>query len=79
MRRASIFFVCTVLLAGCQAVNTTQGGAVGISRTQFMMPGVSSEQLNQEYAKSYHDMQRKADCKSKDTWRGQDKGRENRL
>lgn len=64
MRRASIFFVCTVLwLAGCQAVNTTQGGAVGISRTQFMMPGVSSEQLNQEYAKSYHDMQRKAVAK----------------
>lgn len=47
-------------LVGCQTVNTTQSGAVGVQRTQFMMPGLSSNQLNQAYATSYREMQNKA-------------------
>ena len=42
------------LLSACQAVNTTNPGAVGISRPQYMSSMVSSAELNAEYAKSYH-------------------------
>ncbi|WP_460421174.1 M48 family metallopeptidase [Pseudomonas sp. ZL2] len=43
----------SVLLAGCQAVNTTSGGAVGVERTQYMFPLLSTAQVNQMYAQSY--------------------------
>ncbi|MCQ4346055.1 M48 family metallopeptidase [Pseudomonas stutzeri] len=42
-----------LLLVGCQAVNTTSGGAVGVNRQQYMFSMLSSEQLNQMYAQSY--------------------------
>ncbi|MBM7060154.1 M48 family metallopeptidase [Pseudomonas sp. UL073] len=42
-----------VLLAGCQAVNTTSGGAVGVERKQYMFSMLSTEQVNQMYAQSY--------------------------
>ncbi|SDR72828.1 M48 family metallopeptidase [Pseudomonas oryzae] len=42
-----------LLLAGCQSVNTTSGGAVGVNRQQYMFSMLSSEQLNQMYAQSY--------------------------
>ncbi len=42
-----------LLLAGCQAVNTTSAGAVGVERKQYMFTMLSSEQLNQMYAQSY--------------------------
>lgn len=41
------------LIAGCQAVNTTSGGAVGVDRTQYMFSMLSTEQVNQMYAQSY--------------------------
>ncbi|MCJ0973937.1 M48 family metallopeptidase [Pseudomonas sp. PS1] len=41
------------LLAGCQAVNTTSGGAVGVDRKQYMFSMLSTEQVNQMYAQSY--------------------------
>jgi len=41
------------LLAGCQSVNTTSGGAVGVERKQYMFSMLSTEQVNQMYAQSY--------------------------
>jgi Zn-dependent protease with chaperone function len=42
-----------LLLAGCQAVNTTSGGAVGVERKQYMFSMLSSQEVNQMYAQSY--------------------------
>ncbi len=42
-----------VTLAGCQAVNTTHGGAVGVERKQYMFSGLTTEQINQSYAQTY--------------------------
>ena len=51
--------VCAVgaglLLGGCQAVNTTNGGAVGIERKQYMFSMLSSQQVDQMYAQSYQE------------------------
>ena len=44
-----------VLLIGCQSVQTTQGGNVGVNRTQYMMSGLSSEEVNQMAAESYQE------------------------
>ncbi|WP_431481894.1 M48 family metallopeptidase [Pseudomonas thivervalensis] len=43
-----------LLLAGCQSVNTTSGGAVGVERKQYMFSMLSTDQVNQMYAQSYH-------------------------
>jgi predicted Zn-dependent protease len=42
-----------VLLAGCQAVNTTSSGAVGVERKQYMFSMLSSAEVDQMYAQSY--------------------------
>ncbi|SDH91645.1 Zn-dependent protease with chaperone function [Pseudomonas benzenivorans] len=42
-----------LLLAGCQAVNTTSGDAVGVERKQYMFSMLSSQEVNQMYAQSY--------------------------
>ncbi|KPA88305.1 MULTISPECIES: M48 family metallopeptidase [Pseudomonas] len=42
-----------LLLAGCQAVNTTSGGAVGVQRQQYMFSMLSSQEVDQMYAQSY--------------------------
>ncbi|MET0847820.1 MAG: M48 family metallopeptidase [Pseudomonas sp.] len=42
-----------LLLAGCQSVNTTSGGAVGVERKQYMFSMLSTEEVNQMYAQSY--------------------------
>ncbi|TBW06530.1 M48 family peptidase [Azotobacter chroococcum subsp. isscasi] len=42
-----------LLLAGCQPVQTTSGGAVGVERKQYMFSMLSTEQVNQMYAQSY--------------------------
>lgn len=47
-------------IAGCQQVQTTSGGAVGVERTQYMMGGISSEELDQAYAQSYRQTVSKA-------------------
>lgn len=39
-----------ILLAGCQAVNTTSGGAVGVERKQYMFSMLSTDEVNQMYA-----------------------------
>ncbi|MDH4652427.1 M48 family metallopeptidase [Pseudomonas sp. JS3066] len=54
---AKLFYLsgltAALLLAGCQAVNTTSGGAVGVERKQYMFSMLSSSELNQMYAQSY--------------------------
>lgn len=45
--------LASAVLVGCQAVNTTNGGAVGVDRKQYMFSMLSTEQVNQMYAQSY--------------------------
>jgi predicted Zn-dependent protease len=40
-------------LAGCQSVNTTNAGAVGVERKQYMFSMLSTQKVNQMYAQSY--------------------------
>ena len=42
-----------LLLGGCQSVNTTSGGAVGVERKQYMFSMLSSQEVDQMYAQSY--------------------------
>ncbi|MNF70708.1 Metalloprotease LoiP precursor [compost metagenome] len=42
-----------LLLVGCQSVNTTSGGAVGIERKQYMFSMLSAQEVDQMYAQSY--------------------------
>ncbi|KPG92112.1 M48 family metallopeptidase [Pseudomonas sp. RIT-PI-r] len=42
-----------LLLNGCETVNTTSAGEVGVVRQQRMFSLVSSEQVNQAYAQDY--------------------------
>ncbi|WP_375741535.1 M48 family metallopeptidase [Pseudomonas boanensis] len=54
---AKLFYLsgltAALLLAGCQAVNTTSGGAVGVDRQQYMFSMLSTSEVNQMYAQSY--------------------------
>jgi predicted Zn-dependent protease len=43
----------SLLLSGCESVNTTNGGAVGVERQQYMFSMLSTDQVNQMYAQSY--------------------------
>lgn len=51
--RLILLLLPLLLLTGCQAVQTTQGGAVGVDRQQYMLGGLSSEQIDQMAAESY--------------------------
>lgn len=42
-------------LTGCQAVNTTTSGAVGVERKQYMLSMLSTEQINQSYTQTYRE------------------------
>lgn len=46
-------FLATGMVAGCQSVNTTSGGAIGVERKQYMFSMLSTEQVNDMYAQSY--------------------------
>lgn len=46
-------------LSACQTVQTTQGGTVGVGRTQLMSPLVSSQSLVQQAALSYSSLLQK--------------------
>lgn len=48
-------------LAGCETVQTTQGGTVGVDREQRMM--VSSEQINAASTQSYRETMKEASAK----------------
>ena len=53
MRLRFLLCVGVIAVTGCQSVQTTQGGNVGVNRTQYMMSGLSSEEVNEMAAKSY--------------------------
>jgi predicted Zn-dependent protease len=42
-----------LILAGCQAVQTTDSGAVGVDRKQYMLGSASFEEINQASAQAY--------------------------
>lgn len=52
-----------LLLAGCQSVNTTSGGAVGVERKQYMFSMLSTDEVNQMYAQSYQKTMGEASAK----------------
>src|SRR5690606_41801540 len=45
-----------LLLASCESVQTTQGGDVGVNRSQYMFSGLSSAEVDQMAAESYQQM-----------------------
>ncbi len=63
MKRASIasLAAAAALLSGCQSVDTTQGGAVGVERPQQMM--VSSQEVEAGARKAYAQMMAEAQKK----------------
>ena len=52
-RLITSLMAASLLLSGCQTVNTTQGGTVGVDRKQIMSPLVSSQQLEQQATLTY--------------------------
>lgn len=54
MRTLLLAALMAALAAGCQTVETTQAGTVGVNRQQSML--VSSEQMNQGAEKAYQDV-----------------------
>lgn len=63
MLRHVLIAAALLALAGCETVQTTKPGAVGVERKQSMM--LSSEQVNQSAAKAYHQVLASAEKKSK--------------
>ncbi len=53
--------LCAGLLAGCQSVQTTGAGQVGVTRSQYM--GVSAAQVDAASAQSYRKMVQEAEAK----------------
>src|SRR3546814_17477666 len=66
MHRCLVYGLCaaTVLLGGCSVVQTTQPGAVGVDRQQYMSGLVSEEQLEQQAAQQYSSLIGTAKAKS---------------
>ena len=58
---AAAALLASGLLAGCQTVQTTQSGQVGVTRNQLM--GVSAEEINAASAQSYSKMLQEAERK----------------
>jgi predicted Zn-dependent protease len=60
--RGYLLAVCgaAVLVAGCAAVQTTQSGAVGVERKQYMTSLVSEAALDQEAAQQYNTLMSQA-------------------
>ncbi|PAU87731.1 peptidase M48 [Pseudomonas sp. WN033] len=54
--RALILGLPLIWLAGCETVQTTDGGAVGVQRQQYMFSALSSAQVDQMAAESYAKM-----------------------
>jgi len=53
---AAGLLAASALLAGCQSVQTTAGGAVGIERSQRMSPLISEAQLREQAVLSYREV-----------------------
>jgi len=52
------------VLAGCSGMNTTQSGAIGVNRTQYMSSMVPSQALEQEANQQYADILKQAQAKN---------------
>lgn len=63
-RLAAATLLASVALVGCQSVQTTQSGTVGIDRSQRVFSLVSSEQLDSEAATLYQQTLSEAQAKS---------------
>lgn len=65
-RRLALVALVSVsaVLGGCAGVQTTQSGAVGIDRTQYMTSLVSEAELEQEAGKQYSDLIAEARAKN---------------
>ena len=59
--RTALLLIVMSVLAGCETVQTTQGGAVGVERTQRM--SISAEQINAAAAQSYQQTMQQAQAK----------------
>src|SRR5262245_26111578 len=59
MLQRVLLVAATILVCGCET--TTQGGAVGVDRSQFMV--ISTEQRNQIAAQSYTKLRQDATAK----------------
>ena len=49
----AVFFAALTLLAACETVQTTEGGAVGVTREQRVTTLVSSQEIEQQASKEY--------------------------
>ena len=56
LKQFAIILLGAISVAGCQTVNTTSGGLVGIDRQQQMSPLVSSESLMQQATLTYSNL-----------------------
>ncbi|CAB3683853.1 M48 family metallopeptidase [Achromobacter pestifer] len=61
--RGSAAALALVALAGCTGMNTTQSGAIGVNRTQYMSSLVPSQALEQEASQQYADILKQAQGK----------------
>ncbi len=46
---------CMAVLVGCQSMNTTEGGVVGVQRKQYVLNVLSADEINQAYAQTYQE------------------------
>lgn len=63
MRTRFLLCLPIFLLVGCETVQTTQGGAVGVDRQQRMFSALSSAEVDQMAAESYNRMLEEARSK----------------
>ena len=54
LRHFAVALVAVFVVAGCQTVQTTKGGTVGVDRGQMMM--VSAQEVEQASSKQYHEV-----------------------
>ena len=54
--RRLVYCLPLMLLMSCESVQTTQGGAVGVQRNQYMVSGLSSSEVDLMAAESYQEM-----------------------
>ena len=59
--RTAVLCMAALALTSCQAVHTTDGGTVGVDRTQRML--ISAEQINAAAAQSYQQTMQEASAK----------------
>lgn len=61
--RGTAVALALAALAGCTGMNTTQSGAIGVNRTQYMSSLVPAQALEQEASQQYTDILKQAQGK----------------